>query len=518
MLERDKYKFYDTESLFDTPGIHARANAGYMFDALKQRLGGDSVDGCRFDVISVTVNDTGGYKKIQGLPSFVDVRLSVWCGKAYRPEKIIIWSPLAWNDRFAGTAGGGSGIGGEEYIKKPDNTTRGWTLPYALVNGFTAATADGGNVTGRTDYVLDEKTGAFDRDLYENWRRRATHHMAVFGKAVAEILHNRPVKYSYMNGGSGGGRQSLTSAQEYPEDFNGIWAACPAINWNKFLMVSLWDIAVMNDMHHVISPKRLKAISQAARDAVGGDEAYFHMESQPYFDPYSAVGRDGITKEDAAVAKALWEGPRTRDGVRLWYGFRPGVVFWFTGLPIGAFYYKLFSHKPGLFVVCPQYYNWITKDPSKKYEDSSIDDFYDLFDKSVNDLSDAACDKPDLSVFAAHGGKLMIDHGLNDPLIPVDGTIDYYKRMQEAMGADRVDEFVRLYINPGDGHGHCFGDAPGITEAAGMAALIDWVERGVAPGELRAVRTGRSSGELLEEGVRGPVTDIAHYEVRRNGD
>lgn len=52
--------------------------------------------------------------------------------------------------------------------------------------------------------------------------------MTVFGKAVAQILHDRPVKYAYMNGGSGGGRQSMAEAQEFPEDYDGIWACCPA--------------------------------------------------------------------------------------------------------------------------------------------------------------------------------------------------------------------------------------------------------------------------------------------------
>ena len=33
--------------------------------------------------------------------------------------------------------------------------------------------------------------------------------MTVFGKAVAQILHDRPVKYAYMNGGSGGGRNQI---------------------------------------------------------------------------------------------------------------------------------------------------------------------------------------------------------------------------------------------------------------------------------------------------------------------
>lgn len=66
----------------------------------------------------------------------------------------------------------------------PDDYTRGWTVPYAVMKGFTAATADAGNVDGLHDYMLDERTGKLKRELYENWRARTTHHMTIVGKAV----------------------------------------------------------------------------------------------------------------------------------------------------------------------------------------------------------------------------------------------------------------------------------------------------------------------------------------------
>ena len=170
--------------------------------------------------------------------------------------------PISWNDRFAGTAGGGTGIGGRGYLTVPDNTTRGWTVPYAVMNGFTAATIYAGNIEGWHDYTLDSKTGKFNTELYENWRVRSTHHMTIFGKAVAEILHDRPVKYAYMNGGSGGGRQSLMEVQNYPRDYNGVWASCPAINWNHFLLGGLWPEIVMKEHKHFLSAKKESVFSR----------------------------------------------------------------------------------------------------------------------------------------------------------------------------------------------------------------------------------------------------------------
>lgn len=95
----------------------------------------------------------------------------------------------------------------------------------------------------------------------------------------------------------------------------------------------------------------------------------------------------------------------------------------------------------------------------------------------------------------------MIDHGLDDPLIPVDGTLDYYDRMKVISGKENIDSFCRIYLGPGDNHGNCHGNGPGITESDGMHALIDWVERGKAPEALRAVQIDQRTGEAICERI-----------------
>ena len=70
---------------------------------------------------------------------------------------------------------------------------------------------------------------------------------------------------------------------------------------------------------------------------------------------------------------------------------------------------------------------WVTENPKQSFDKITLPEFESLFRASVTKLADAGGSKADLSAFAAIGGKLMIDHGLNDPLIPVDGTVDYYK-------------------------------------------------------------------------------------------
>ena len=72
-------------------------------------------------------------------------------------------------------------------------------------------------------------------------------------------------------------------------------------------------------------------------------------------------------------------------------------------------------------------------------------------------------------------------------------------------GYEKVDTFFRLWLTPGDGHGDCKNKGPGIPESAGMKALIDWVENGIAPDELRTIRVDKRTGELLDENTRKHV-------------
>ena len=97
------------------------------------------------------------------------------------------------------------------------------------------------------------------------------------------------------------------------------------------------------------------------------------------------------------------------------------------------------------------------------------------------------------------------DHGLDDPLIPVEGTIDYYHRMREIHGGQNfINQFCRLYINPGDGHGNCHTNGPGMTESTGIQALMNWVEHNKAPENLPAVLVNQKNGKTIRKGIVKP--------------
>ncbi|HNZ40678.1 MAG TPA: hypothetical protein PKJ65_02170, partial [Clostridia bacterium] len=125
MLERDNVRFFDMTSVSPTQGIERRATGQYVKAGLARLFPGEV-----FRNICVSFNGSGEYhpkvsliqrmfgggKKIEGLPAYYEVELEHLTGN--HTETLIVWSPAAWNDRFAGTAGGGTGIGGRSYLTK----------------------------------------------------------------------------------------------------------------------------------------------------------------------------------------------------------------------------------------------------------------------------------------------------------------------------------------------------------------------------------------------------------------
>jgi feruloyl esterase len=105
---------------------------------------------------------------------------------------------------------------------------------------------------------------------------------------------------------------------------------------------------------------------------------------------------------------------------------------------------------------------------------------------------------PDLSKFAAHGGKLIVYHGWNDQAISPWNSIHYYESVQKAMGADKAESMVRLYMAPGvehcaSGPGPSFFGQLGLptTGAAKYGifdSLVDWVEKSTPPSSIVATK------------------------------
>jgi hypothetical protein len=209
----------------------------------------------------------------------------------------------------------------------------------------------------------------------------------------------------------------------------------------------------------------------------------------------SASSTDCIAPGEAATIDAMWQGAvacargkgcnaparasrqlGTRGNQRLWYG-----------LPRGADLSSLGGPTP-FAVVSAQSRYWVYFDPDWDWRTVDHTNFLDYFRANVEKVGPLmASDDPDLRDFQRRGGKLVIWHGWSDPLIVAEGSIDYYDRVVERTGTlGRTQEFARLFMAPGVGH--CSG-GPGHQPQRAFEAVVDWVEKGIAPDTLPASRT-----------------------------
>ena len=147
--------------------------------------------------------------------------------------------------------------------------------------------------------------------------------MTVTGKALTQAMYGVAPKYSYFNGCSTGGRQGLMEAQRYPQDYNGILSAAPAINWNRFHLQHLWGPVVMNAAANPVAACKLAAATAAAIAACDGidgvKDGVIEDPKRCTYDPKPLIGTSAgdcgsFTEADVNVIRKLWEGPRTEDG------------------------------------------------------------------------------------------------------------------------------------------------------------------------------------------------------------
>ena len=96
---------------------------------------------------------------------------------------------------------------------------------------------------------------------------------------------------------------------------------------------------------------------------------------------------------------------------------------------------------------------------------------------------------PDLSRFAARGGKLVILENMADYAQSPYAGIRYFENVQRTLGKEKTAEFARLYTAPGVDH--VGSGAPANVDMLGV--LVDWVEMARRT-ETEVTREGRSAG------------------------
>jgi hypothetical protein len=441
---------------------------------------------------------------------------------------IEIWlpSPANWNNRLHLLGGAGMAGGQQTSLTAIVNapTAAPWTV--AGVEGAVAATTDTGHVSGGGD-ILMNPDGTVNTLVWSQFSEQGIHQMTLKTKALALAYYGKAQKYTYWHGGSTGGRQGMKQAQTFPNDFDGIVATQPAINWARFSTASVYPQVVYNMDLGGVAPTtaQLNAVSLAAIsacDVVGGQHLGYPLDPSqctydPTTDPSVICVANGGTNATAncvtpAIAKAInkvWYG-QTVDGSvpspSVDNGGAPtlsGVHRWF-GMARGTSLTALASATPSSIDIdlvalelqdptwsLPTFLN-ATSNGTNRWKNLTYDQLSDAYDRGValqGPFANIDTNNPDLSAYKAHGGKIISEVGLNDNLIFQNGVIYYYNQVVAQLGGlAAVQSFFVLYTVPGMGHFPANGTAnpnanpPIPLQSDTYALLTAWVESGTVPG------------------------------------
>ncbi len=413
--------------------------------------------------------------------------------------------------------------------------------------GGRGAARDGGRGARGAPPAFTAPPGADDWALNDEAMRnlgymqlKKTHDAAM---VLIERMYGEAPRFTYFTGTSQGGREALTVAQRYPDDYDGIVANVPIVSFSSLMLAPEWIRIQEKPIANWVTPAKVNAIrGEFMRQCDGLDglvdgvmnnyvacRAIFDVsEGEPGRHPWAAKRCPNNVDPDPAdesAAACLTDGQiATLELVYRPYAFATPLAHGTTsfgmwvpntdpsgsGLILGA----RFRGQEGAAADAPRHSHLgvlgVTAFLMQDLEANPLDYVeggpLDARRRAIS--ADLDSTDPDLRTFAARGGKAIVTIGTNDTLASPGAQLDYYQAVIDRMGRAAVDGFARLFVVPQAGHGltgTVYGtdgngaSIPTPPLASGyerFAVLVDWVERGQAPGMSLTVQTGDRSMPL----------------------
>jgi feruloyl esterase len=305
------------------------------------------------------------------------------------------------------------------------------------------------------------------------------------GKALAAKYFGRAPHHTYAVGCSTGGREGMLAAERYPLLFDGVVSGDPAMrSWNT--RIAGWNATVAFNR---ISPKgadgkllRLQAFPAedqkllqsalaAQCDELDGlkDNMILNLAGCR-FDPAAlqckgSKAQDCLSAEQVAALKAAFGETRDSRGDVVYPGFPYDLGA--MGEHVGDPNSRLPSSRPGPYDTPP--------DPSSLDVDAAMKE---ARADVIEGLTDTAA-WTDLGTFYRRGGKIIFYHGASDAWYSLLDTLDYWQRNKKA---NPDFDSSRFYSIPN--MSHC--EEGGLERFDLLTPLVDWVEKGAAPGPVPA--------------------------------
>jgi hypothetical protein len=417
--------------------------------------------------------------------------------------------PLAWNGRFFHQGNGG--IDGS--VVTATGATGGGPLTHALAQGFAVLSSDAGHNNAQGGPAF-----GFDPQSRLDYYYQAVGTLTPMAKAAIDLAYGKVPDRSYFGGCSNGGRHTLVAASRYAQDYDGFLAGAPGYNLPLAALANIWGaqqyatVATADpstppglETAFTATERQMVAARVLARcDALDGaadgmvqDTAACQRSFKLLRDVNTCAkdNRDGtcLTIAQKRVVDAIHRGAKTSTGEAFYADFpydtgigSGGIPFWEFTAPLA-----LDSGAVGVIFKVPPTIDALTNGPAFSLGldiDITLGELYATDALYTEAAMGAATPRnpTDLSTVRDRGGKVLIYHGVSDPIFSVSDSEAYVRGVNRA-NRGRAADFLRLFRVPG--MGHCSGGAA-TDQADYLSPLVAWVEQGVAPDRIVAKARG----------------------------
>ena len=331
-------------------------------------------------------------------------------------------------------------------------------------------------------------------DITTNSDRRL-HTSVDAGKSLARELYGKPHAKSYYLGCSLGGRQGIKSAEEFPNDFDGIVAGAPAIDFNNlvswrarfftitgaigstdFISATAWKTWIHDEVL-----RQCDTIDKA-KDGIIEDPTLCKFDPSPLLCTENSTS-SCLTSQQVQQLRTIFSDYKYPNGTQIFSSMQPGSEVSAVD--------RLYAGAP--FTYSEDWFKYVVySDPSWNATDFGYDDARAAESLNPGNIRTYPTSLP---AFERRGGKILTYHGQQDQQITTFNTIRWYDDLKGYRSAASMDNWIRFFRISGMNHcssgpGAWVLGQSGNSAAAGvpferqrnvLKAVVDWVEQGEAP-------------------------------------
>lgn len=440
--------------------------------------------------------------------------------------------PAQWNGGFF--FGGGGGSNGS--LGTAMGNLQGSQKGTALGLGYAVVTQDAGhdNDVNNDPNLNGTAVYAFDPQARLDQGYNSYDQVTQAAKALVRLYYGRAPGHSYFAGCSEGGREALLMAQKYPEYFDGILACAPGIRIPKAVLGQVWNFQTLASVaknmgvydrdgvpfvNKTLSDEDLALAAAAVLEACDsldgvkdGISANFPECNAAAVHPrLLALTCKGpkrsscLSASQVSALERIMGGPRDakgepeysdwawdsgiggKTGDQFFQGWRAWSIGSYEATSVSAIVTSLVATSTAAGSAPPEPLRAFGPDAARYLMSFELDAPSEkmhmtnaTYRTSTWDLMDVG--GTNLTAFKSRGGKLLMAHGVSDPIFSVKDSIAWWNDVNRAYNGTAA-EFVRLFAVPG--MNHCAG-GPATDQFDAFGALVGWVEKGAAPERIVA--------------------------------